>query len=198
MRKFVLASANPHKIVEMRTILAPLRIELMAVTDFPKLEEVIEDQPTLQGNALKKAVYTAQETGLPAIADDTGLEVEALNGAPGVYSARYAGPSASYSDNVEKLLSELEGKKNRKARFRTVIALVNGNEEHLFEGICEGEITEIRQGTKGFGYDPVFRATGAVKTFAELESYEKNEISHRGRAMQKLIRFLEKAELPES
>lgn len=198
MRKFVLASANHHKIVEMRAILAPLRIELMAATDFPELEEVIEDQPTLQGNALKKAVYTAQETGLPTIADDTGLEVEALHGAPGVYSARYAGQQASYSDNVAKLLSKLQGKKNRKARFRTVIALVNGNEEHLFEGICEGEITEMRQGTKGFGYDPVFRAAGAVKTFAELESHEKNEISHRGRAMQKLIRFLEKAELPES
>lgn len=192
MRKFVLASANQNKIAEMRTILAPLRIELVAAIDFPELEEVIEDQPTLQGNALKKAVYTARQTGLPAIADDTGLEVEALNGAPGVYSARYAGLLASYDDNVQKLLSELQDKRDRAARFRTVIALVIGNEEHVFEGVCEGEITKARQGTKGFGYDPVFRPAGYEKTFAELESYEKNKISHRGRAMRELMRFLEK------
>lgn len=192
LEKLVLASRNPHKIEEMQQILKPLGIEVLSTQDFPQLIEVDEDQPTLEGNALKKARYVATETGLPALSDDTGLEVDALDGAPGVYSARFAGENVSYQDNVDKLLSELEKKSNRKAQFRTVVALVNGGEEYTFEGICEGEILREQRGEKGFGYDPVFQPDGYEQTFAELDSTEKNKISHRGRAVQKFVEFLKK------
>ena len=187
LKQLVIASRNPHKIQE---ILQPLGIEVLSTQDFAELEEVVEDKETLQGNALKKARYVASETGLPALSDDTGLEVEALDGAPGVYSARYAGKKASYQDNVDKLLVELKNATTRKAQFRTVVALVNGAEEFTFEGVCKGEIITEKRGSGGFGYDPVFRPDGYEKTFAELDSETKNKISHRGRAIQKFVEFL--------
>lgn len=192
MDKLVLASRNKNKIQEMKELVSGLGIEVFSALDFPELEEVEEDLPTLEGNALKKARYVHQKTGLPALSDDTGLEVQALKGAPGVYSARYAGERASYQDNVLKLLKEMDGKENRKAQFRTVVALVAKENEHEFEGICEGEIIKEQRGEKGFGYDPVFLPNGFDATFAELDSSTKNEISHRGRAIQKFISFLSK------
>jgi XTP/dITP diphosphohydrolase len=188
-----IASANRHKVEELRQTLAPLGIELKSTLDFPGAEEVEEDRPDLEGNALKKARYWHQFTGLPALADDTGLEVDALNGAPGVWSARYAGENATYDDNVNKLLNELQGKSDRTARFRTVIAFVMGEEEeneYLFEGVCEGVIITEKRGDKGFGYDPVFVPEGHSLTFAQLSSEEKNRISHRGRAVQKFLEFV--------
>lgn len=187
-----LASANPHKIEELKQVLNPLGIELKSTLDYPGAEDVVEDQPDLQGNALKKARHWFLKTGLPSLADDTGLEVGALNGAPGVYSARYAGEDVTYQDNVDKLLRELKGQSKRTAQFRTVIAFVTAGKEHVFEGICKGEITETERGEKGFGYDPVFQPEGYDKTFAQLDADEKNRISHRGRAVQKFIEFLKK------
>lgn len=190
MDRLVLASRNKNKIEEMKSLVSGLDIEVLSALDFPELEEVEEDLPTLEGNALKKARYVHEITGLSSLSDDTGLEVEALDGAPGVYSARYAGEDVTYQDNVLKLLKEMNGKENRSAQFRTVVALVTDTEEYTFEGICEGEIITEQRGDKGFGYDPVFLPKGFVKTFAELNSTIKNEISHRGRAIQKFISFL--------
>ncbi|MEX0822843.1 MAG: non-canonical purine NTP pyrophosphatase, partial [Balneolaceae bacterium] len=138
--KIFLASGNPHKIEELQQVLQPLGIDLKSTHDIPEPEEVVEDQPDLEGNALKKAQFWFDKTGLPSLADDTGLEVDALHGAPGVWSARYAGANATYEDNVNKLLSELEGKSSRTARFRTVIAYVTESENYLFEGVCRGNI----------------------------------------------------------
>ncbi|MEQ9264618.1 MAG: RdgB/HAM1 family non-canonical purine NTP pyrophosphatase [Balneolaceae bacterium] len=191
MDKLVLASRNKNKIEEMRAIVSNLGIEVLSALDFPHLEEVEEDLPTLEGNALKKARYVFQQTGIPSLSDDTGLEVDALDGRPGVYSARYAGEGATYQDNVLKLLAELNGKHERGARFRTVVALVTDMEEQTFEGFVEGEITKEQTGDGGFGYDPVFRPIGYTETFAELDSSEKNRISHRGKAIQKFVAFLE-------
>jgi XTP/dITP diphosphohydrolase len=185
-----LASGNPHKIEELKEVLEPLGIELKSTLDYSDAKEVDEDQPDLEGNALKKARYWHQLTGLPALADDTGLEVDALDGAPGVYSARYAGENVTYDDNVNKLLKELDGKSNRAAQFRTVVAFVTDGSEHLFEGVCKGEIISEKRGEKGFGYDPVFVPEGYQKTFAELSSAEKNKISHRGLAVHKFLEFL--------
>lgn len=187
-----LASGNAHKIEELKQVLSPLGIDLKSTLDYPDAEEVVEDQPDLQGNALKKARYWFDKTGLPSISDDTGLEVDALDGAPGVYSARYAGENPSYDDNVNKLLDELRGKSDRSAQFRTVIAFVEGSNELFFEGVCRGKIIDEKRGEKGFGYDPVFVPEGYDETFAELSSEEKNKISHRGRAVQKFIEFLQK------
>ena len=190
MDKLVLASRNKHKIEEMQAMLSKLGIEVLSALDFPELEEVDEDQPTLEGNALKKARYVHEVTGIPALSDDTGLEVDALNGAPGVYSARYAGEDASYQDNVLKLLKELGETENRTARFRTVVALVTGKDEFTFEGKVEGVILSEQKGEGGFGYDPVFQPEGYDLTFAELDAAEKNRISHRGRAIKKFVDFL--------
>lgn len=190
LKTIFLASGNPHKIEELKQMIQPLGIELKSTFDFPDAHEVVEDQPDLEGNALKKARYWLNETGIPSLADDTGLEVDALQGAPGVYSARYAGENVTYDDNVEKLLREMAGKSGRKARFRTVIAFLDGSDEHLFEGVCEGEITTQRKGEKGFGYDPVFQPEGYDHTFAELSAEEKNKISHRGLAFQKFLAYL--------
>jgi XTP/dITP diphosphohydrolase len=187
-----LASGNAHKIKELEQVLSPLGIDLKSTLDYPDAEEVEEDQPDLQGNALKKARYWFDKTGLPSVSDDTGLEVDTLNGAPGVYSARYAGDNPSYDDNVNKLLTELKGESDRSAQFRTVIAFVDGSDNYFFEGICRGRIIDEKRGDKGFGYDPVFVPEGYDETFAELSSEEKNRISHRGRAVQKFINFLGK------
>jgi XTP/dITP diphosphohydrolase len=147
---------------------------------------------TLEGNALKKAHYVSMVTGLPSLADDTGLEVSALNGAPGVYSARYAGEQASYDDNVEKLLSEMENIEQRKAQFRTVVAFVDADKQWMFEGVCRGHISRYRKGVKGFGYDPIFVPDGFEQSFAEMGSKQKNSISHRGLAMKEAVAFLQK------
>lgn len=185
-----LASGNPHKIEELQQILKPLGIQLKSTLDYPNAPEVEEDQPDLKGNALKKARFWYQKTGLPSIADDTGLEVEALDGAPGVYSARYAGEDVTYQDNVDKLLKEMDNEKNRAAQFRTVIAYITDEAEHFFEGVCKGNILAEEKGTKGFGYDPVFQPDGYRQTFAELDAKEKNKISHRGKALEKFLNFL--------
>lgn len=190
MDKIVLASRNPNKIKEMKELLRPLGIEVCSALDFPELEEVEEDQPTLEGNALKKAKYVHSVTGLPSLSDDTGLEVDALGGAPGVYSARYAGEEASYQDNVLKLLAEMKNADVRKAQFRTVMAFVTFDNAHTFEGVVKGEILEDQRGEGGFGYDPVFQPDGYGQTFAELDSSVKNEISHRGRAIQEFVKYL--------
>ena len=192
MKTIVLASRNKDKITELRSTLAPLGITLKSTYDFPELEEVIEDKATLEGNALKKARYVFEETGLPALSDDTGLEVDALDGRPGVYSARYAGQSSSYQDNVDKLLDELSAvdPQNRGAQFRTVAAFITKDDEYTFEGICRGQILTEERGDKGFGYDPVFCPDGFEQTFAELDAETKNEISHRGKAIQKFTAFL--------
>ncbi|WP_441001048.1 RdgB/HAM1 family non-canonical purine NTP pyrophosphatase [Fodinibius sp. SL11] len=192
MDTIVLASRNKHKIEELRETLSPLGIELKSTYDFPALEEVEEDADTLEGNALKKARYVHKKTGLPALSDDTGLEVDALNGRPGVYSARYAGENATYQDNVDKLLDELNDvpMERRGAQFRTVAALVTEEEFHTFEGICRGTIITKEQGSGGFGYDPVFVPASYKKTFAELDPEIKNKISHRGKAVQKFYEWL--------
>jgi XTP/dITP diphosphohydrolase len=183
--KLVLATRNPHKLEEIRSILNTEQLDVCSALDFPDLPETIEDRDTLEGNAVKKAVELCEATGLPALADDSGLEVEALNGEPGVYSARWAGEGCTYADNNAKLLRELSGKKNRRARFRTVIALaLPGAGTQTVEGSCEGLITEELRGGQGFGYDPLFLPDGETRTFAELPAEEKNRISHRARALQ--------------
>ena len=196
METIVLASRNTHKIQELRETLGGLGVELKSALDFPELEEVEEDKLTLEGNALKKARYVYQKTNLPALADDTGLEVDALDGRPGVFSARYAGEEATYEENLEKLLAEMVKvkEKDRLAQFRTVVAFIEKNgDEHTFEGICRGTILTERRGKKGFGYDPVFRPEGFKQTFAELDSTEKNRISHRGKAIEKFYEWLKAA-----
>jgi XTP/dITP diphosphohydrolase len=192
MNEIVLASRNPNKIHELRELLSLPDLRVLSTADFPELEEVDEDALTLEGNALKKAHYVAMVTGLPSLADDTGLEVSALNGAPGVYSARYAGEQASYDDNVEKLLSEMEDIEQRKAQFRTVVAFVDADKHWMFEGVCRGHISRYRKGVKGFGYDPIFVPDGFEQSFAEMGSKQKNSISHRGLAMKEAVAFLQK------
>lgn len=195
MKTIVLASRNSDKIAELTSTLADLDIELKSALDFPELGEVEEDRHTLEGNALKKARYAFEETGLPSLADDTGLEVDALNGRPGVFSARYAGDKSTYEDNLNKLLDELieVKREDRGARFRTIVAFIDeSGEGYLFEGVCRGLILEEPRGEGGFGYDPVFRPEGYDQTFAELEAEEKNRISHRGKAIQKFYEWLQK------
>jgi XTP/dITP diphosphohydrolase len=186
----VLASRNVHKIREMSEVLNPLGLTLKSSLDYPDLADVEETSDTLEGNAYLKAFATFKHTGLPSLSDDTGLEVEALDGRPGVKSARYAGENASYSDNLQKLLTELEGVQNRSARFRTSLALVMEEGAFIFQGICDGIIREVPAGSAGFGYDPVFVPAGYQLTFAEMSEREKNSISHRGKAVDEFIRFL--------
>ena len=187
--QLVFATNNPNKIKEVRA-LVPKHIQLLSLSDILCIEDIPETQPTIEGNAKQKADYIKTNYGYDCFADDTGLEVEALDGEPGVYSARYAGPQRNAEDNTNKLLSELENKDNRNAQFKTVIALhLNGN-MHTFTGICKGEITEEKHGKGGFGYDPIFKAEGYDKTFAEMSLEEKNEIGHRGKAVQQLVQFL--------
>lgn len=182
------ASQNQNKIREIASLL-PVGTEVSGIDDIIS-HELEETGTTLEENAVQKAEFVAKATGEAAFADDTGLEVQALNGAPGVISARYAGEQKSAKDNITKLLAELKGNSNRKAQFRTVIAYINGNERHLFEGKVEGQITEDPSGKEGFGYDPVFIPDGSTKTFAEMTLEEKNAFSHRARALKKLVDFL--------
>lgn len=187
--KIVFATHNAHKVSEVQAVLG-LEYQLVTATEAGISEEIPETQPTIEGNALQKARYVYEHTGLNCFADDTGLEVEALNGAPGVYSARYAGEHVSYADNNKLLLKNLAGCQNRKARFRTVIALILDGKEHLFEGRVEGTIATEPHGEGGFGYDPLFIPEGSQLTFAEMSPEAKNGISHRGRAVAKLVAFL--------
>jgi XTP/dITP diphosphohydrolase len=190
------ASNNAHKLDEIPPLL-PAGTELLSLADIGCHEELPETQDTLEGNARQKAGYVWEHYGVPCFADDTGLEVTALHGAPGVYSARYAGPQRRAADNVHKLLDELRGHSDRSAQFRTVVALVlPGGVVHEFAGMVEGIITETPSGSGGFGYDPVFQPLeGDGRTFAEMSTAEKNQISHRARAVAGLVAFL-KQELP--
>lgn len=193
MMRFVIATRNKKKLEELKRILGDLDITLLSMDDFPELGDVVEDGLSFEENALKKARYVAKKTGLPAISDDSGLEVDVLAGAPGIYSARYAGENASDEENVKKLLSELRGipVSHRKARFVCCIALVfPDGDEHIFTGYVEGVITEEPRGTHGFGYDPVFQPEGFDRTFAEMNSNEKDQLSHRKKAIDKLKFFL--------
>ena len=189
-KKLVFATNNAHKLDEIRAILGD-KVEVLSLKDIHCEADIPETADTLEGNAALKAEYIYKNYGLDCFADDTGLEVEALGGAPGVYSARYAGGEGHDSEaNMKKLLAELEGKSNRKAQFRTAICLIEGGTKHLFEGVVKGEIIEKKRGCSGFGYDPVFVPEGYTETFAEMGSEEKNKISHRARATQKLCDYL--------
>ena len=188
-KMFVFATNNSHKLEEVKDILGN-KIELLSMKEIGCFDDIPETENTLEGNALLKARYIYKHFHVDCFADDTGLEVEALNGAPGVYSALYAGEGHNSEANMKKLLLELEGIENRKARFRTVFALIINGKEHLFEGIIKGEIVRNRKGTSGFGYDPIFVPEGYSHTFAEMGNDEKNKISHRAIAAQKLCKFL--------
>ena len=190
--KIVLATHNHDKEIELQYSLQGLGVEICSLSEYPDIGEIEETGTTLLENSLLKAHTVHDRTGLPAIADDTGLEVDALDGAPGVYSARFAGADATYEDNVNKLLSVMEGVSDdmRSARFRTVISFVDEIQEFWTEGFIEGRITEDPRGNMGFGYDPVFYVPRLEKTFAELSTAEKNKISHRGLALQKLRKIL--------
>lgn len=189
--KLVFASSNKNKIFEIQSML-PETIQILSLEDIGCMEEIPETADTIEGNAILKANYVTSKYGYDCFADDTGLEVAALNGEPGVFSARYAGEQRNSDDNMDKLLDNLSDKNNRKAQFKTVIALNINGKQDLFTGIAKGEITFEKTGTKGFGYDPIFQPIGYKETFAELSLEIKNEISHRGKATQKLINFLKK------
>jgi XTP/dITP diphosphohydrolase len=187
--KIIFATNNQHKLTEIRDLLGD-SFALLSLGDMKINEDIPEDQPTLEGNALFKAKYIHNATGMNVFADDTGLEIEALDGKPGVYSARFAGEEKNFSANTEKVLRLMNGKKNRKARFRTVIALIINGSEYLFDGVVNGTIRDEKRGNGGFGYDPIFVADGEEKSFAEMSLNEKNSISHRARAFVKLKLFL--------
>jgi XTP/dITP diphosphohydrolase len=187
--KLVFATNNPHKLKEIQPLLGE-QITLVSLNDIGHLNDLPEEQETLEGNASQKAKYVYDHYGLNCFADDTGLEVEALNGMPGVYSARYAGDDKNPQANINKLLKELNGATNRKARFRTVISLIIDGREKRFDGIVNGEIIDYMRGTEGFGYDPIFIPEGYNITFAEMPLDEKNKISHRSRAINKLAEYL--------
>ena len=187
--KLVFATNNLHKLKEVQEMLSN-SMEVLSLKDIGCFEDIEETEITLEGNAKLKADYITKKYGFDCFADDTGLEVEALDGKPGVYSARYAGEHGNAEKNMEKLLIELQNKSSRKAKFRTIIALNLTNKQYLFEGICDGEILNEKTGVKGFGYDPIFKPSNASCSFAEMNSEEKNIISHRGIAIQKLVQFL--------
>ena len=190
-RKLVFATNNAHKLEEVSAILGD-KVELLSLNDINCRTDIPETAETLEGNALLKSSFIYKNYGLDCFADDTGLEVEALNGAPGVYSARYAGGEGHDAQaNMLKLLHELEGKENRKAQFRTAISLILDGKEYLFEGVIKGEIIKEKRGDSGFGYDPVFKPEGYDQTFAELGNDIKNQISHRALAVEKLCEFLQ-------
>ena len=187
--KLVFATNNQHKLKELQQILGN-EIQLLSLKDIGCEEEIPENQETLEGNAAEKSFFIFNKYGQNCFADDTGLEIEALNGEPGVYSARYAGEEKNALANMEKVLQNMKEIKKRKARFRTVISLVIDGKEKQFEGIVDGEILEAKRGEEGFGYDPIFQPEGFQQSFAEMDSEQKNEISHRGRAVQKLVSYL--------
>lgn len=187
--QLIFATNNDHKVKEIRNALGQA-FHIISLKEAGIDKEIPEPHNTLEANANEKSRVIYEMTGKNCFSEDTGLEVEALNGAPGVRSARYAGEHASFTDNVEKLLLQMHGKENRSARFRTVISLIIDGEEKQFEGICNGTITKNAAGDHGFGYDPVFIAEGANKTFAQMTLEEKKEFSHRAKAVQKLVLYL--------
>jgi XTP/dITP diphosphohydrolase len=189
--KLVFATNNLNKLSELEDLL-PANIELLGLKDIGCNQELPETQNTLEGNAMQKAEFVFEHFGYNCFTDDTGLEVEALNNEPGVYSARYAGKDCSSNDNMQKVLQKLVGRNDRNAKFRTVIALIIDGKKSLFEGECEGEITKERKGEKGFGYDSIFLPKGVDTTFAQMTKKQKGAISHRGRATKKLVEFLQK------
>lgn len=188
--EIVFATQNQNKVREIQDLM-PEGIIVKSLLDMGVQEEIPENADTLEGNAREKAMYVAQHYGVNCFADDTGLEIESLNGEPGVYSARYAGPEKNADQNMNKVLSKLTDQTNRKAKFRTVISLILEGEEHQFEGEVMGEITTEKSGDEGFGYDPIFLPKGYDKTFAQMDLATKNQISHRAKAVQKLIQFFE-------
>lgn len=187
--KIIFATNNKHKLKEVQAVLGD-GYRLVTPSELGITEEIPEDRPTIEGNASQKSRYLYERTGDDCFADDTGLEVEALGGEPGVRSARYAGPGHDSERNIGLLLRNMKGATNRRARFRTVISLILDGEEHLFEGIVEGALLTAPRGTNGFGYDPIFVPDGYAETFAEMSDEAKNAISHRGRAVAKLAAFL--------
>lgn len=189
MKKIVFATNNDHKLREVKAIV-PSHIEVISLMDLGCSEEIPETANSLEGNALQKARFIHQKFNCDCFADDTGLEVDALNGEPGVYSARYAGKDCNNIANIQKLLRNLSGKTNRNARFKTVIALILNDSEYLFEGVINGHLTQNMRGSNGFGYDPIFIPDRYNETFAELGDDIKNKISHRAIAVQKLAAFL--------
>lgn len=189
MTELIFATNNAHKLAEVEAVLGD-RFRLLTPRDYGITEEIPEEQPTLEGNALQKARYIHERTGCDCFADDTGLEVEALGGAPGVHSARYATDGHDFAANNRLLLRNLAGASTRRARFRTVIALILDGRETLFQGAVEGRIAETEAGCGGFGYDPLFVPEGCDRTFAEMTDEQKNALSHRGRAVRKLAEYL--------
>ena len=187
--ELVFATNNKHKLDEIKAAIDK-SIRIVSLDEMNIREEIPETQETIEGNAIQKARYIFEKYKINCFADDTGLEVEALNGRPGVYSARYAGENCTFRDNVNKLLGEMQNKKNRSAKFRTIIAFVNNGEVNTFEGSVDGEITEDAAGNEGFGYDPVFKPSGFATTFAQMSQEEKNGISHRGKAVSKFVEYL--------
>ena len=190
MVRLVFATGNPNKVREVRELLAGTDYEVVSMRELGVTEDIPETADTLAGNALLKARYLHQTYGYDCFSEDTGLEIDALHGAPGVTTARFAGPDATATDNIAKTLREMRGKSPRTARFRTVMALILKGEEHLFHGVCEGQITEQVSGSDGFGYDPIFQPAGFDRTFAEMTKAEKNGVSHRGRALEQLMGFI--------
>jgi XTP/dITP diphosphohydrolase len=187
--QLVFATNNLNKIKEVQALI-PKEIKLLSLNDIGCFEDIPETQDNIEGNAIQKAAYIKENYDYDCFADDTGLEVVALNNAPGVYSARYAGEQRNADDNMNLLLKNLKDSTNRNAQFKTVIALQLNNQQHTFTGICKGEITTLKSGNKGFGYDPIFKPNGQVQTFAEMDLSIKNRIGHRGKAVAKLITFL--------
>ena len=189
MKKIVFATGNPNKIKEVKELLGN-QFEIIGLKDIGCHEDIPETQPTIEGNALQKARYVVENYGVNCFAEDTGLEIESLNMEPGVFSARYAGPQRNSVDNMKLVLEKLKNHDNRNARFKTVVALIIDGEEFTFEGIVTGEISHEKTGDGGFGYDPIFLPEDQKISFAEMGSTEKNKISHRGRAVRKLIEWL--------
>ena len=186
--KLVFATNNLNKLKEVQAMLT--NFEIVSLAEINCIDDIAETAETLEGNAIIKANYITEKYGLNCFADDTGLEVEALNNEPGVYSARYAGKENNAEENMKKLLNELSDTSNRKAQFRTAVALNINGKQYIFEGICKGTILKEKQGEKGFGYDPIFMPSGFNKSFAEMNMIEKGTISHRGKAIEKLVTFL--------
>lgn len=188
MNKLVFATNNLNKLAEVRALIPHWKI--VGLSDIGCFEDIPETADTLEGNAQLKADFITEKYGFDCFADDTGLEVNALNGEPGVFSARYSGENVTGETNIQKLLTELANKSDRKARFRTAIVLNIATKSFIFEGICEGEILQNKTGTSGFGYDPIFKPNGFSKSFAEMTQLEKGKISHRGKAIEKLVSFI--------
>ena len=193
--KIVFATNNPNKLKEIQSLI-PKEIEIISLNEIGCNEDIPETGDTLEANAFQKAHYIKDNFNYDCFADDTGLEIDKLNGDPGVYSARYAGPERNANANMNKVLNELKGKKNRKAQFRTAIALILKGEEHLFEGKVEGYISKDKKGDEGFGYDPIFIPENDKRSFAQMSMKEKGAISHRGRAVKKLVTYLNNLSTP--